>query len=114
MNANGNEAIRLRKVRPIHYIAPAASVVIFGALIPTFGMQTAIWFLKAIMIFTCTVVGLYSLQFGLFAYRVGSVRTGLGIIERDKRPVVFWMLLLSVALSGPLLVGCCLVLTRGW
>lgn len=114
MNIAGNERITQRKVRPIHYIAVAALILICGIVAATFGAQTVSRFSRMAMVGTCALVGLYSLRFGVLAYRLEFARAGLGLIERDKQPIAFWMLLLFTVLIGPILEGFCLLITRGW
>jgi hypothetical protein len=114
MNTDGHERITSRKARPIHYIAPAVLLLIFGVLIATFGLQIAIRFMMTVIIVVCALVGLYSLRFAVFAYRLKFVRTSFGRIERDKKPALFWMLFLFAVLTGPLLISLSVMIMRWW
>lgn len=103
-----------RKAQPVHYAAVAGPLLFLLMVGLWFGARKAMWSAIGLILAASAYVTVRCLRLTVRGLRTGFMQTGLGRIERASSPVAFWMVISLSVLIGPLLVGCCLVLTRLW
>ena len=103
-----------RKTRPVHYAAvvlPLLLILVVGAWL---GPQKAALSTIGLIFIACALVAAICTGIAVRGLHSGFLHTRFGHVDRAERPAVFWSVIALSVLIGPLLLGCCMVLTRLW